>query len=610
LADNTTDTPDNKHPEKDAAYRVLARKYRPSTFDELLGQEAMVQTLSNAFEAGRIAQAYMLTGVRGIGKTTTARLIARALNYVTADGTSKPTTDFSEPGLHCRAIMESQHVDVMEMDAASHTGVSDVREIIDAVRYKPVSAPYKVYIIDEIHMLSKSAFNALLKTLEEPPEHVKFVFATTEVRRVPVTVLSRCQRFDLRRFDTALMVQLLEKVAGKEKVSVQAEALQFIARAAEGSARDGLSLLDQAIAYGGDKVATKDVQSMLGLVDRGRVIDLFEAIMGGNIADGLEKLTEQYVLGADPHTILNDFAGFVHWVTRIKVVPKTVDDASFTQEERRRGKEMAEKLSMPVLTRAWQMALKGLGEVATSPNAIMATEMVFIRLAYAADLPSPADLVEELKNQPAGNRAPAPGGGTPSSNNSPQSGPTQSGQPQAGGPTGGGNIVQMAPRMKGEQAVRLENETPPVGNVPAPLHENFSNFDDVVALVGKMRDIKLKTNLEKYVRPIRVSLGKIEIALEPGAGHGLAGELSRKMESWTGQRWMVLVTRDGGAEPIQKQRENQRDTAFRQAREHDVVKSVFELFPGAEIVDVRDLDLQQGDFIDSDNDGEDNLIDD
>ncbi len=583
-------TPDQEQKGQETAYRVLARKYRPSTFKELLGQDAMVQTLTNAFAANRIAQAYMLTGVRGVGKTTTARLIARALNYVEEGKDSQPTTDFSALGVHCQAIMESRHVDVIEMDAASKTGIDDVREIIESVRYKPVSAPYKVYIIDEVHMLSKQAFNALLKTLEEPPEHVKFVFATTEIRKVPVTVLSRCQRFDLRRFDTSLLVEHFGNIAKLENVAVEDEALQLIARAAEGSARDGLSLLDQAIAYGGDEVKTVDVQNMLGLVDRGRVVDLFEAVMKGDIAKTLEEVREQYNYGADPHTMLNDFAGFVHWVTRIKVLPASANDTSFSEVERTRGKAFAEKLTMPVLTRAWQMALKGLAEVGTSPDAIMATEMVFIRLAYATDLPGPSDLVEKLKDRPAGTTINA-------GNN------TQGQRTVAGNASGGGNVVsittpqtnpEMAPAVDRNLAVKAQSNVESASDRPKPPQQTFATFKDVVDLVGKMRDIKLKTLLETKVRPIRVSQGKIEIALEPDASQGLAGELSRKMEAWTGERWMVLIAREGGSDPLQKQREDARDTIFKQARQHPIVQSVFEAFPGAEIIDVSDLTPEIG----------------
>lgn len=564
----------------ETAYRVLARKYRPSTFKELLGQDAMVQTLTNAFKANRIAQAYMLTGVRGVGKTTTARLIARALNYVEPGKDSQPTTDFSKAGVHCQAIMESRHVDVIEMDAASKTGIDDVREIIESVRYKPINAPYKVYIIDEVHMLSKQAFNALLKTLEEPPEHVKFVFATTEIRKVPVTVLSRCQRFDLRRFDIALLVEHFGNIAKKEGVEIDDEALRLIARAAQGSARDGLSLLDQAIAYGGTQIKTEDVQHMLGLVDRGRVVGLFEAVMKGDIATALGEVRDQYNYGADPHTMLNDFAGFVHWVTRIKAVPTSADDIAYTEIERTKGVEFAKTLAMPVLTRAWQMALKGLEEVGSSPDAVMAVEMVFIRLAYAAQMPTPGDLVKKLSGQSATTAAAAP--------NSPPS-------PQPPSGTGTTNkiaplVTDAVPGPQGQLATKAHlgdmtgQETP-----KAPPTQSFSSFQDIVDHVGKMRDIKLKTMLEQKARPIRVSQGKIEMALEPGASPGLAGELSRKMEAWTGSRWMVSIAREGGEEPLQKQKDDARDSKFKQAREHPVVKQVFEKFPGAEIVDVDDM---------------------
>jgi len=617
--DASKDTGTQDSPE--TAYRVLARKYRPSTFKELLGQDAMVQTLTNAFKSNRIAQAYMLTGVRGVGKTTTARLIARALNYVEEGkegAKSQPTTDFSSLGLHCEAIMQSRHVDVIEMDAASKTGIDDVREIIESVRYKPVSAPYKVYIIDEVHMLSKQAFNALLKTLEEPPEHVKFVFATTEIRKVPVTVLSRCQRFDLRRFDTSLLIEHFANIAGQENIAIDDEALLLIARAAEGSVRDGLSLLDQAIAYGGNEVKTVDVQNMLGLVDRGRVVDLFEAVMQGDIAKALAEIREQYNYGADPYTMLNDFAGFVHWVTRIKVMPESAEDAAFTEVERTRGKDFAEKLSMPILTRAWQMALKGLGEVSTSPDAIMATEMVFIRLAYAAELPSPATLVKSLASQPdqtgqpSGPARGSAGGPTAhiqntndTSVNRDGNGPSLGGNPAVGGnPTASGittagddvtarsNVLSITAHMDQQSAAiahNLAEETVEfVDNSAQKPQQQFSSFQDVVDLVGKKRDIKLKTLLEQKVRPIRVSEGQIEIALESGTSQGLAGELSRKMEAWTGVRWMVLIAPQGGDEPLQKQREDARDTVFKQAREHHIVQAVFEKFPDAQIIDVSD----------------------
>ncbi len=619
MADSTPNTPSETDNSENTAYQVLARKYRPSTFDELLGQDAMVQTLTNAFKANRIAQAYMLTGVRGVGKTTTARLIARALNYVPkelaakGDKTSKPTTDFSEIGEHCQAIMESRHVDVIEMDAASKTGIDDVREIIESVRYKPVSAPYKVYIIDEIHMLSKQAFNALLKTLEEPPEHVKFVFATTEIRKVPVTILSRCQRFDLRRFDAELLVSHLTSICGKENVEAEEEALKLIARAGEGSARDALSLLDQAIAYGGSSIKSADVQNMLGLVDRARVIDLFESVMKGDIASALNELKEQYDHGGDPQTMLSDFANFVHWVTRIKVVPASADNNAYTEQERVRGKEFADQLSLAVLAKSWQMALKGLNEVATSPNAMMAVEMVFIRMAYASELPSPTELVKKLQNNPSSlsSAVPQQSGSAASSRltqdgPSGQTSPSGQGNGPSGSPAGGDNIVHMAPHMTGNVAVQSQQQMAPAGDVTEPQKPQFSSFQDIVDHAKKMRDIRMKTALEETVRPINVSDGKIEIALEPGASKGLAGELSRKMEQWTGKRWMVSIAPTGGDAPLRQQLDDARNTLFKQAREHPVVQSVFETFSTAEITDVRDFEAIIADIEINDEEHSDN----
>ncbi|UXM95336.1 DNA polymerase III subunit gamma/tau [Bartonella sp. HY329] len=369
------------------AYRVLARKYRPQDFSDLIGQEPMVRTLTNAFEAGRIAQAWMLTGVRGVGKTTTARILARALNYKT-NTIDRPTIDLSVMGEHCQAIMEGRHVDVVEMDAASHTGIDDIREIIEQVRYRPVSARYKVYIIDEVHMLSTQAFNGLLKTLEEPPPHVKFIFATTEIRKVPITVLSRCQRFDLRRIDSATLTQHLQKISAAENIAVDSEALAMIARAGEGSVRDALSILDQAIAHGAGSVHIEAVRSMLGLADRARIIDLFELIMSGDIAGALQEFKGQYDAGADPVVILTELADFNHLVTRLRFTPQLLEDVSLSEEERRRGADFASKLSIRTLSRNWQMLLKGISEADNAPRPLQAAEMLLIRLAHAADLPT------------------------------------------------------------------------------------------------------------------------------------------------------------------------------------------------------------------------------
>ncbi|MCP8896235.1 DNA polymerase III subunit gamma/tau, partial [Shinella daejeonensis] len=409
---------DITHPssEKPAAYRVLARKYRPKDFSDLMvGQEPMVRTLTNAFETGRIAQAYMLTGVRGVGKTTTARILARGLNYKTPE-IDRPTIDLRIPGEHCQAIMEGRHVDVIEMDAASHTGIDDIREIIEQVRYRPVSARYKVYIIDEVHMLSTQAFNGLLKTLEEPPEHVKFIFATTEIRKVPITVLSRCQRFDLRRIGASDLVGLFTTILGKEGVEAEPDALAMIARAAEGSARDGLSLLDQAIAHGSGRVETDAVRSMLGLADRARIVDLFGHIVKGDAAAALAEFSGQYEAGASPPVVLTDLADFTHLVTRMKYVPDAAGDQSLSEIERTRGAEFAGSVAVTALSRMWQMLLKGIPETEASSRPAGAAEMVIIRLAHAANLPSPEDAARRLlelsngEGDGPGGRAPQPGG--------------------------------------------------------------------------------------------------------------------------------------------------------------------------------------------------------
>src|SRR4051812_15089520 len=402
-------TAGDKAAEKALPYRVLARKYRPTDFTTLVGQEAMVRTLRNAIATGRIAHAFMLTGVRGVGKTTTARIIARALNCVGADGKGGPTVDPCGVCDNCKAITEDRHVDVIEMDAASRTGIDDVRELIEGVRYRPVSARYKVYIIDEVHMLSEKAFNALLKTLEEPPPHVKFLFATTEIRKVPVTVLSRCQRFDLKRVPHEVLVEHFSKIAGTEKVEISPEALTLLARAADGSVRDGLSMLDQAIAHGGGVVDAAQVRDMLGLADRSRVLELFEKTMRGDASAVVASLGEMHDAGADPVVILQDMLELTHWVTRLKVAPEA--GANSADSERTQGLAMAQKLSMASLTRAWALLMKGLQETLAAPSPIRAAEMALIRICYAADLPSPADALKALQN--GGGPAPRPSASPP-----------------------------------------------------------------------------------------------------------------------------------------------------------------------------------------------------
>ncbi|NNJ77015.1 MAG: DNA polymerase III subunit gamma/tau, partial [Anderseniella sp.] len=555
-------------------YRVLARKYRPQTFEDLIGQDAMVRTLTNAFASGRIAQAYMLTGVRGIGKTTTARLIARALNFQKAGEDTGPSVDLSVKGEHCDAILESRHVDVIEMDAASHTGVDNVREINDAVKYKPASARYKVYIIDEVHMLSTAAFNALLKTLEEPPPHVKFIFATTEIRKVPVTVLSRCQRFDLRRLEAGLLVEHFQRISDLEGVKAETEALGMIARAAEGSVRDGLSLLDQAIAYGTDEVRADDVQSMLGLSDRARIIDLFEAVMRGDAAAAMDELEAQHNLGADPEVIMADLAGFVHWVTKLKVSPKSADDAAVSQAERTRGKEFADKLAMPVLARSWQMLLKGMEEVSRANNALMAAEMLLIRMAHVADMPAPEELARIIKEADAAKTARPSLDTGPSAASIDEAGSSVANSP-APAQVPGSPPVSHAPTMAATQLkpVSSDDDNSEASQPPPPA--GFASFDELVAYVSSKRDVKLVRELERHVLPVSIGTGRIELSLLPDAPAGIANELSRRLEAWTGNRWIVSVSTSAApGQTIADQKRERRDDLFRRARESNDVQAV------------------------------------
>ena len=576
-----------------ASYRVLARKYRPSTFADLIGQDAMVRTISNGFEAGRIPQAWVLTGVRGVGKTTTARILARALNYELPDGSvTGPTITMPVLGIHCQAIMESRHLDVIEMDAASHNSVEDVRAINEAIRYAPVSARYKVYILDEVHMLSGAAFNALLKTLEEPPPHAKFVFATTEIRKVPITVLSRCQRFDLRRVDAALLVKHLQGIAEKEAITAEPEALALIARAAEGSVRDALSLLDQAIAHAGAEsgagnakviagpVRAEDVRQMLGLADRTKIIDLFEALMRADLARALQEVRDQYDTGADPAMVLGDLAEFTHFVTRVKVVPALADDVSLTETERTRGRAFAAKLSMRVLSRTWQMLLKGLEEVAAAGRPLAAAEMVLVRIAYAADLPTPDEVIRSLgegtRGNGAGAGAPTPGG--PSSPRPDMRSETRSEVPR------GATRAALAAAAPAE----MPAPAPAVGsvalNTPARA---LKSYEDLVALAAEKRDLAIKSALEREVRLVRFEDGRLEIGLEGSAPKALTGELSKKLSDWTGRRWMVIVSAEPGAPSLYVQAQMRKAELKDGVRGDPLVQAVLARFPGAEIVDVR-----------------------
>ncbi|AHC99747.1 DNA polymerase III subunit gamma/tau [Leisingera methylohalidivorans] len=562
-------------------YQVLARKYRPETFADLVGQDAMVRTLKNAFAADRIAQAFIMTGIRGTGKTTTARIIAKGMNCIGADGQGGPTTDPCGQCEHCTAIMEGRHVDVMEMDAASRTGVNDIREIIDSVQYRAASARYKIYIIDEVHMLSTSAFNALLKTLEEPPAHVKFIFATTEIRKVPVTVLSRCQRFDLRRIEPEVMIALLRKIAGAENARIAEDALALITRAAEGSARDATSLLDQAISHGAGETTADQVRAMLGLADRGRVLDLMDMILRGDAAAALTELSGQYAEGADPLAVLRDLAEITHWVSVVKITPDAAEDPTVSPDERARGQAMADQLPMRVLTRMWQMLLKALEEVAAAPNAMMAAEMAVIRLTHVADLPSPEELIRKLQDTPPPPPPNSPGGGAPMQGMGAPAlggggGSAPAGYGGQGGPAGGAPVAQGG---SGPVAALA----PQVSSALA----RYPSFEHVVELIRTNRDVKLLVEVEGGVRLVSYQPGRIEFTPSSQAPRDLAARLGSALQNWTGARWVVSIAPDGDAPTIAELRDAAENALREKAAAHPLVQAVLESFPKAKIKRIR-----------------------
>ncbi len=569
-------------------YRVLARKYRPRDFSDLIGQEPMVRTLTNAFEAGRIAQAWMLTGVRGVGKTTTARILARALNYKSGK-IDHPSIDLAEPGEHCETIMEGRHVDVLEMDAASHTGIDAIRDIIDQVRYAPVSARYKVYIIDEVHMLTTQAFNGLLKTLEEPPPHVKFIFATTEIRKVPVTVLSRCQRFDLRRVDASTLTEHLKKIAELEQVEVAGDALAMISRAAEGSVRDSLSILDQAIAHGANNVDAGAVGSMLGLADRARIIDLFEKLMSGDIAAALAEFRAQYDIGADPAVVLTDLAEFNHLVTRLRFVPDALEDASLTEAEKDRGLEFAGKISVRVLSRNWQMLLKGIEEVRNAGKPLSAAEMVLIRIAHAADLPTLDEALKSLEDGGAGTG----------------SGPRASSTPPAGGSGGTQAIAREGISVSGNggggQTMRLVDSAPQSFEAPEPVDSPVieqpavpvTSLSDIASLAEEHRDMQFKVRLKQFVRLVGIEPGRLNISLVDGAPKTLPSDISKRLGEWTGAKWFVSLSRDKGGPTLAEEEARSRSNAIVDAKTEPAVAAILSAFPGAKIIDVRVCEAEQ-----------------
>ena len=541
-------------------YRVLARKYRPTTFADLVGQEALVRTLKNAIETNRIAQAYILTGIRGVGKTTSARIIARALNCIGPDGKGGMTTQPCGVCEHCKAIAEDRHVDVIEIDAASNTGVANVREIIETTRYNPTSARFKIYIIDEVHMLSNAAFNALLKTLEEPPERVKFIFATTEIRKVPTTVLSRCQRFDLRRVEPELLMQHFKNIIEKENVSAEEEALKLIARAADGSVRDGLSLLDQAIAHGGGNVTANFVRAMIGLADRAVIIGLYEQVMKGNIKQALDSFSKQYACGADPVIILQDLLELTHWLTRVKIAPELADDGSMAAEEQQRCLDMAKNLPMSVLTRTWQMLLKGLDETIKAPSTKQAAEMVLIRLAYAADLPTPGDLIKELKSN----------------------------QTTLGTSSSSAHVETNKNSFQSQwSGVRIAGNTAPAVQTQPQTTVMFNSLADIVAYAYKQNEMIFAYNVEKFVSVVSFEQGKIAFFPMDRAPNNLAGELVEKLRQWTGRQWVVTVVNRQGGQTLIQQAQTNAENLKKTMSQHSLVSAILKAFPNTKIDTIR-----------------------
>ena len=568
--------------QKQVPYRVLARKYRPQNFDDLIGQDALVRTLKNAIESGRVAHAFMLTGIRGVGKTTTARIIAKALNYTGADGTADPTTGSTDDCELCQAIAEDRHPDVMEMDAASRTGIDDIREILDGVRYAPTSARYKVYIIDEVHMLSKAAFNALLKTLEEPPSHVKFIFATTEIRKVPITVLSRCQRFDLRRIDTDVLSGYYKQIAGLENVETENEALDLIARAADGSVRDGLSLLDQSIALcntnqGDSKVTVDQVKDMLGLADRALILDLLENTLKGQTAEALGLMEDLYKKGADPVVVIQDMLDLSHQLTKHRALPQLKESGTmaqgFAKGEQERLAHLADSLSMPTLGRTWQILLKGLGEVNMAPNPQNAAEMIVLRLAYAAELPDPAELVKKLKDMPAATATPPPMQ-EPANNRS------------AGGATiqsdGGSAPIAQAAVASAQPQTKAAVKSAPITSI--------QTMEDVVATLEQNGAIVLATQVSMYAHPVKIADGLIEFCAADNAPPRLAQDLSQELKAVTSERWVVSVSGQPGGETVAQIRQAAADKFEASILAQPLVKNILELFPDAELKDITKKD--------------------
>ena len=537
---------------------VLARKYRSQVFDDLIGQEALVRTITNAISSGRLAHAYMLTGIRGVGKTSSARIIAKGLNCIGSDGNGGMTPNPCGKCRHCIDIANDSHIDVIEIDAASNTGVDNVREIIEGAKYNPVSARFKIYIIDEVHMLSRQAFNALLKTLEEPPERIKFIFATTEIRKVPVTILSRCQRFDLRRVDEMVLKNHLAKITQLEKAEAEDEALQLLARAGDGSVRDALSLLDQAITQFDGHISTQQLREMLGVADRTALFDLYEAMMNGNIADSLKLLNTQYECGADPLVITQDLLELTHWLTRIKIVPDLLKDVTVPEAERVRGKVLAEALSMAVLTSVWQMLLKGIMEVKQADHPLKALEMLIIRLAYAADMPTPAQVIEDIKKN--------------------------------------GLTIEQRPVATTKPV--LQSHAPVAASAPTPVVEaekpqeptvKIENIAGMAKLARAKKEMMLAFNLENHVRPIEITPGKLICSFTDEAPDRLAFMVSQFLTKETGIAWTVETREKSTAMTQSEVKQEKKNQQLAEIKKDPLVASVLNTFKGAKIEVVKSV---------------------
>ena len=540
-------------------YRVLARKYRPKVFNDLIGQEALVRTITNAIEQNRLAQAYILTGIRGIGKTTSARIIAKALNCIGPDGTGGMTPNPCGVCKHCRDIANDCHVDVVEIDAASNTGIDNIREIIiEGAKYNPVSARYKIYIIDEVHMLSKAAFNALLKTLEEPPERLKFIFATTEIRKVPITILSRCQRFDLRRIDQKTLADYFKTIAGKENVPAEEEALQLIAKAADGSVRDGLSLLDQAIVHGNGEVKADQVRQMIGLSDRSVLFDIYDKLMAGQVADVLTGVENQYNLGTDPLTLAQDLLELTHWLTRIKIAPELAKDITIAEAEKTYGQKLAASLSMGTLTRTWQILLKGVSEIKYSESPLKSLEMVMVRLAYASELPTPMEVIADIKKNPEVDAA---------QKKTENLNPVQAKPVQAPAET---NVKPVAEIPTVQASAQNNGKTP-------------QNITDLVMMARKAGQMMLAFNMSNYIHPVLMQDGILQIHLDDGAPSHLCQDLRTFLLTETGKKWEVsLVDAPGGKTLKEEAQENQKRLKETLSA-HPLVMQVLKTFPGSRV---------------------------